>query len=391
MINITSKHLYGVILAIIAIAILSCYRSCVEDVRNEEIVVNQVPFTGTMEVWSQPGMYNQAFGTTTHYYKTQQLWFGSEGNGEPIPVIFNDASDGQIYGSLRVKLPTDTEHMLRIQTDYNGMERLMNDLVRPTVTKVIYSSGTLMSAFESYAEKKNYLIECVTDQLNYGVYKTAVKETETVDALTGEVKKTKVAALIPDSTSAGGYKRSEKSPFAYYGLEIGQVSVSRIAYSEKVNAQIAQQQEANMLVQTSKAKSAAAQQEAIRAEEEGKAAAAKARWEQEKLKATAVTQAEQEREVSRLAAEKAEFDKKKIIAQGQAEAEANRLKVQAGLTPQERAEWDYKTAVGIASALADSKQRWVPEIIMSGNGNSNNAMDAVGLNMMLDVVNKMKK
>ena len=61
------------------------------------------------------------------------------------------------------------------------------------------------------------------------------------------------------------------------------------------------------------------------------------------------------------------------------------------MTPQERAEWDYKTAVGIASALAESKQRWVPEIIMSGNSNSNNAMDAVGLNMMLDVVNKMKK
>ena len=140
-----------------------------------------------------------------------------------------------------------------------------------------------------------------------------------------------------------------------------------------------------------KAKSAAAQQEAIRAEEEGKAAAAKARWEQEKLKATAVTQAEQEREVSRLAAEKAEYEKKRIIAEGQAEAEANRLKVQAGLTPQERAEWDYKTAVGIAEALAGSEQRWVPEIIMTGNNSSSNAMDAVGLNMMLDVVNKMNK
>ena len=35
------------------------------------------------------------------------------------------------------------------------MDRLMNDLVRPTVTKVIYASGPLMSAFESYAEKKN--------------------------------------------------------------------------------------------------------------------------------------------------------------------------------------------------------------------------------------------
>lgn len=331
MVKITKSTLWGIIVAVLAIFCISFIGSIVEDVPNEEIVVNQVPITGEMEVWSQPGMYLQEFGNTTHYFKTQQLWFGSENNGDPIPVIFNDASDGMIYGSLRVKLPTDKEHILRIQTDYNGMDRLMNDLVRPTVTKVIYASGPLMSAFESYAEKKNDLIEHITDQLNNGVYKTTVHEIETTDPLTGETKKTKVAALIPDENAAGGYRRSEKSPFAYYGLEISQVAVSRIAYSQKVNDQIAQQQEANMLVQTSKAKSAAAQQEAIRAEEEGKAAAAKARWEQEKLKATAVTQAEQEREVSRLAAEKAEYEKKRIIAEGQAEAEANRLKVAAGL------------------------------------------------------------
>lgn len=384
------KNLFSILTIVFLVIIAFCASSIVEDVDNEKIVVNQVPLTGTMEVWATPGMKFQAFGSTTTYYKTRQLWFGSEDNGEPIPVIFNDASDGLIYGSLRVKLPTDNVHMLRIQTDYNGMERLMTDLVRPTVTKVIYASGPLMSAFESYAEKKNDLIEYITDQLNNGVYKTTVKTVESVDPVTGEVKKTKVAALIPDSLAAGGYKRSEVSPFSYYGLEIGQVAVSKIAYSDKVNKQIAQQQEANMLIQTSKAKSAAAQQEAIRAEEEGKAEAAKARWAQEKEKAIAVTRAEQEREVSRLAAEKANFEKARIVAQGQAEAEANRLKVQAGLTPQERAEWEYKTAVGIAQALADSKQRWVPEIIMTGNSNSNNAMDAVGLNMMLDVVKKMK-
>ena len=322
--------------AIVLIVALCCIGSLAEDVDNKNIVVNQVPITGEMEVWSQPGLYAQWFGHTTTYYKTEQLWFGAQGQGDPIPVIFNDASDGLIYGSLRVKLPTDREHMLRIQTDYNGMDRLMNDLVRPTVTKVVYASGPLMSAFESYAEKKNDLIEYITDQLNNGVYKTTTKKVETIDPLTGEKKTVNVASLIEDEDSPGGYKRSEKSPFAYYGITIGsddggQVSVSKIAYSDKVNAQIAQQQEANMLIQTSKAKAAAAQQEAIRAEEEGKASAAKAKWEQEKIKATEVTKAEQNREVSRLAAEKAEFDKKRIIAEGEAEAAANRAKVAAGL------------------------------------------------------------
>lgn len=333
--------LIGIVVAVVALFIAICFKSVAEDVRNEEIVVNQYPFTGEMAYWTTPGLKGQWFGKTTYYYKTQQFWFGSSDDdnrqqGTPIPVIFNDASDGLIYGSLRIKLPTDVEHLSRIQTDYNGMDRLMNDLVSQTVTKVIYASGPLMSAFESYAEKKNDLIEYITDQLNNGVYKTAVKIEETTDPVTGEKKTIKLATLIPDETAPGGFKRSERSPFAYYGITIGsdqggQVSISKIDYSDKVKQQIAQQQEANMLIQTSKAKSAAAQQEAVRAEQEGKAMAAKAKWEQEKIKAVEVTKAEQEREVSRLAAEKAEFDKKRIIAEGQAEAEANRLKVAAGL------------------------------------------------------------
>lgn len=390
------KSIFAIIGAILAVVVISLSGKIGEDVKNEEIVVNQYPFTGKMEYWTTPGFKWQWFGKITHYYKTNQLWFGSDNEdakqmGNPIPVIFNDASDGQIYGSLRVKLPTDPVYLARIQTDYNGMDRLMQDLVRPTVTKVIYASGPLMSAFESYAEKKNDLIEYITDQLNNGVYKTTVKVVETTDPITGEVKTVKIASLIPDESAPGGYKRSEVSPFSYYGLEIGQVAVSKIDYSNKVKQQIAQQQEANMMVQTSKAKTLAAQQEAIRAEEAGKAAAIEAKWQQEKIKAVEVTKAEQEREVSRLAAEKAEFDKKKTIAEGQAQAEANRLKVAAGLSPQEAAEWQYKTTVGVAQALANSNVRWVPEIIMNGEGANNSAMDAVGLNMLMDVVNKMNQ
>lgn len=389
------RNIFAIVVGIIAIAFVASLGSIGEDVKNEEIVVNQFPVTGEMEYWTTPGFKWQWFGKSTHYSKTSQLWFGSDNEdgeqmGNPISVIFNDASDGLVYGSLRVKLPTDPTYLARIQTDYNGMNRLMQDLVRPTVNKVIYASGPLMSAFESYAEKKNDLIEYITDQLNNGVYKTTVKTVETVDPITGETKTMKIAALIPDENAPGGYKRSEVSPFSYYGLEIGQVAVSKIDYSDKVKAQIAQQQEANMMVQTSKAKTLAAQQEAIRAEEAGKAAAMEAKWQQEKIKAVEVTKAEQEYEVARLAALKAKEDAKRIEAQGLAEAAAAKAKVAAGLSPLEKATIEKETAIGIAEALANSQVRWVPEIIVSGDGgNGNNAMDAVGLNMMMDIVKKM--
>lgn len=384
-----------VIVAVVAIIALCSIGRIGEDVKNEEIVINQRPMSGRMEYWTSPGFKWQWFGKTTVYFKTQQLWFGSENDqkrqqGNPIPVIFNDASDGMIYGSLRVKLPTETKYLERIQTDYNGMDKLMADLVRPTVTKVIYASGPLMSAFESYAEKKNDLIEYITDQLNNGVYKTTVKTIETVDPITNEKKTIKIASLIPDENAPGGYRRSEVSPFSYYGLEIGQVAVSKIGYSETVRKQIAQQQEANMMVQTSKAKTLAAQQEAIRAEEAGKAAAMEAKWQQEKIKAVEVTKAQQEYEVAALAARKAAEEAKKIKAQGEAEAYAARMKVAAGLTPLERATIEKETKIGVAQALANIK---LPTYVVAGGngGNGNTAMDAMGLKMMTDLVNQMSK
>lgn len=391
--KLSKKKVTAIIVGALVFICLCCIGKFGEDVKNEQIVVNQFPFSGKMVYWTDPGFKWQWFGRTTRYYKTQQYWFGGkdiegESHGTPIKVIFNDASVGYIYGSLRVKLPTDVEHLSLIQTAYTGMDRLMNDLVAQNVTKVIYASGPLMSAFESYAEKKNDMVAYITDQLTNGIYKTTSREVETVDSFTGETKKVRVASLVASDDAPNGYVRSEKSPFSAYGVEIDQVSISEISYDEKVNQQIQTQQQANMSIQTKKAEALAAQQDAIKAEAEGKAAAAKAKWEQERIKATEVTKAEQEREVARLAAEKAEFDKKKIIAEGEAEAAANRAKVAAGLTPQEAAEWAYKTKVGVAEALA--KTAW-PKIVMNGGNGSggNTAMDVIALKQMTDLVDKL--
>ena len=391
-VQVSKGKVTAIVFGIVTLLIICLMGSIGEDVKNEQIVVNQYPITGTMEYWTEPGFEWQLFGRKTEYYKTQQFWFGGkdvegESHGTPIKVIFNDASVGYIYGSLRVVLPTDRKNLGKIQTAYTGMDRLMNDLVAQNVVKVIYASGPLMSAFESYAEKKNDMVFYITDQLTYGVYKTMTREEDVIDSFTGEKKKVKVASLVADENAPNGYVRSEVSPFTSYGVIIDQVSITEITYDDKVTKQIETQQQANMSIQTKKAEALAAQQDAIKAEAEGKAAAAKAKWEQERIKATEVTKAEQEREVSRLAAEKAEFDKKRIIAEGQAEAEANRLKVAAGLTPQERAEWDYKTKVGVAQAVAGIT---LPTVVMGGNtSGGNQTMDIMSLKFATDLVDKL--
>lgn len=294
-----------------------------------------------------------------------------------------------IVGSFRVVLPLDKQNMEKIQRDFGSEDALINNLVRPTLYKVVTACGPLMSSLESVSETRTDLIFYITDQLNNGVYKTRSIKEDVVNELTGDKEKRVRSEIIADENSVGGYARQEVSPFSMYGITSGLVSIIDIKYDKATQDQIDAQKSANLAVITAKTKSLEAIQRTVQITEEGKAAAEKAKWEQEREKAVAVTKAEQEREVARLAAEKAEFEKKRIIAEGEAEAAANRAKVAAGLTPQERAEWDYKKAVGVAEALAGSNVRWVPEIIMGNGSNSTSAMDAVGLNMLLDIVNKM--
>ncbi len=61
------------------------------------------------------------------------------------------------------------------------------------------------------------------------------------------------------------------------------------------------------------------------------------------------------------------------------------------VTPAEKAEWEYKTAVGVAQALAESKVQWVPSVMLGGNNSNNAAMDAVGLKMLMDIVKSLDK
>ena len=393
------QKIWAAIIAVFVIAFVALSGSLMEDADKSKNYVCQMPITGEYVVWNDGGLQWQGFGNVREYAKTSQIEFTdlernetgyiASGSNPAAATTFNDKGRGFIVGSFRVVLPNDEQNMMKIQRDFGSEKALINNLVRPTLYKVVTSCGPLMSSLESVSETRTDLIAYITDQLNNGVYKTRVVKNEVVNEITGEKEVRARAEIIADNSAPGGYARQETSPFSQYGITCGLVSILDIKYDAATQQQIDAQKAANLAVITAKTQAAKAIQETITIEEQGKARAAEAKWEQEREKAVAVTRAEQEREVSRLAAEKAEFDKKKIVAQGQAEAEANRLKVQAGLTPQERAEWDYKTAVGVAEALANSKVRWVPEVMMGSNGNSGSAMDAVGLNMMMDIVSKM--
>lgn len=395
--SITKKTIIGIVTVGIAILLVLICRSMFEDADKSKNYVCQMPITGEYRVWTEGGLQMQMFGNVESYSKTSQVEFsGLEKNEQGYIAIgenpaaaltFNDKGRGMIVGSFRVVLPTDKQNMEKIQRDFGSEKALINNLVRPTLYKVVTACGPLMSSLESVSETRTDLIDYITDQLNNGVYKTRAVKTEVINEITGETELRTSAERIEDASAPLGYKRQEVSPFSQYGISCGLVSITDIKYDAATQDQIDAQKAANLAVITSKTKSIEAMQKTIQIAEEGKAAAEKARWEQEQKKIVEVTKAEQEREVARLAAEKAEFDKKKIIAEGEAEAAANRAKVAAGLTPQEAAEWKYKTDKAVAEAFAQVK---LPTIVMGGGGsNGGDLGNSVGMMMLWNMYKNM--
>lgn len=398
--QINKKKIWGIIIAVLAVVLLFISGSLLEDADKSKNYVCQMPVTGTYVVWTDGGLQWQGCGTVREYAKTSQIEFTqlekneegyiAIGENPAAALTFNDKGRGFIVGSFRVVMPNDEQNMKKIQQDFGSEAALINNLVRPTLYKVVTSCGPLMSSLESVSETRTDLISYITDQLNNGVYKTRVKKVEVLNEITNEKEVRAQAEIITDTNAPGGYKRQETSPFSQYGISCGLVSIIDIKYDKATQSQIEAQKQANLAVITSKTKSLEAMQRTIQITEEGKAAAEKAKWEQEKEKAVAVTKAQQEFEVAELEAKKAKQVALKVQAEGEAKAAANRALVSAGLTPAEKAEWDYKTAVGIAQALAESKVQWVPQVMMGNSNSSNSAMDAVGLKMLMDITSSIK-
>jgi len=400
--KISKSAIIGIFSAVIIVIMMFLFTGAFEDCDKSKIYVNQYPFSGKYAVWTEGGLQQQWWGNTYEYSKTTQVEFtGVEKNDDGYvaagenpgaAVTFNDRGRGFLIGSLRVVLPIDFEHMSKIQQDFGSEQALISTLVRPTLYKVVTSCGPLMSSLESVSETRTDLIQYITDQLNNGVYKTKIHKITVINELTGDSDIVAKAEMIADGNSPGGYKRQEVSPFSQYGIVCNLVSITDIKYDKATQDQIDAQKAANLAVVTAKTKSLEAIQKTILVTEQGKQAAETAKWEQEKIKAKEVTKAQQEFEVAELAAKTAQQVALKVKAEGEAKAAANAALVRAGLTPLEAATIKKETAIGIAHELAASNVQWVPSVMMGGSGsNGNNAMDAVGLKMLMDIVDKMNK
>jgi regulator of protease activity HflC (stomatin/prohibitin superfamily) len=307
-----------VLLVVIPLTITAGFASCgmVTNVDANEIVVIQSPLSGDLSFHTTPGMKYRGFGKVTEYVKRSQFWFsekhdqGKESD-EAITVRFNDGGHAKISGSISWELPLDSASLTRLHQAYGSHKAIEQQLVRTVIEKSVYMTGPLMSSKESFADRRNDLLQYIEDQVQNGIYKTESIQVTQSDQMTGEKRTVNVVKLVMDGAKV---IRTDPSPLALYGIKTFNPSINNIIYDAAVEQQIQAQQSATMQVQTAIAEAKKAEQAAITATKNGEARAATAKWEQEVIKAKEVTQAQQLLEVARLDAQK-NLEFAKIIAQ----------------------------------------------------------------------------
>ena len=263
---------------------------------------------------------------------------------------------------------------------YATYEDLEQKLILPVVRNSLRLTANLMSARESYSEKRADFVFWVWDQVQNGLYETMEETREIVDPVSGQ-KITKRFKII--KTNEDGNPVYQQNPLEGLGLTLANFEVKLFDYTEKVREQISTQQTAIMAVATAVAKAQQAEQEALMVEAEGKANVARERYEEEQVKIRAIVQAQerlavaeleksramveaqQRLEVSALDRQAASEKKREEILLGQGEAERKRLVLQADGALKDKLEAYVRAQQVWASAFA---QRQVPALVMGGTG-----------------------
>ena len=389
-----------------------------------ELLVSQSPF-GTMSCVEGQGFYLKGFANIYKYDKTKsfyfnssnekvkgQGWEGDETDEDDISVTLSRNANADISGYMMYELPTNCDDLIKLHIAQHSESQVKHNLVRNAVLSAVRKTAPLFTAEEAKVTKIAEFRLLAFDQLTEGEYLTTIdvlKEKAGEDEVdsTGkvikkaEVQEYRVTKLKLDSL--GNRIVTKQSALNLYGIKVLQFEIQNVKLDPKAQQQLDIVKEREMQRVANATAAETAKQKAITAKAEGDARIAQAKADQEvqkmtevtqaeKEKAVAVLQAEKEKEVARLEALKAQEVAKKIKAEGEAEAAANRAKVSAGLTPQERLEGEIQMNKDKWDAISRIQVPIVPTNMITSNGKGVSGVDLLGdakaLETLMGTVNK---
>lgn len=306
---------------------------------------------------------------------------------------FSDAIKAEIGTAIVIGVNTDDEEIFLKMADANRSEsKLIYGRVMPNIDAALKNTCKLMDAQEYISGKASDFDRYFRDQLENGTYLVEeyyeeetlpeiIGDTNIIRTITGSTKRSsKQLKFRIKKDSQGNIIRDNKSnTLKQYGITIYQAQVTGIDWEQSFDARLQLQKEQVAQTQLEKQE---AEKEFYRAKKEiakGESEKAKerAKLEKEQIKLTIAAETEAKVAEQNLIAEKkkyevAQYEAKSTKVKADADAYKNRLLVNAGLTPQERANLDKEIAIGVAAEI--SKLKLPDTYITSGSGNNSSGL-----------------
>ena len=368
---------YAVIagLAIVGLIVVSIINPFSWNDGGERTVVQQL--SGKQFVQFESGVYYAGFfakqtawpNQISVSYQQNEADLDLNDNSIEIGVINirfgGDATTANVKGITQYILPNDEKDMVLIHNTHRTPQSLVTKRLSPYTKECLQSSAQLMSSEMHYSGGRAQMAQDFIDQLKNGSFLLMTSEQFVFDSLEKEDKRVYKTEI--QKNGDGTYTRKTSS-IKEYNITVADAQITDVDYEKQVDDMISKKVAASTKASVSKQELMTAQQQALTAKAKGEQALVEIEYEQKQDQTKQVVTAETRKEVAKLEKEAAELENQKIKILADAQSYQNAKLVAAGLTPQEKAEWEYKTKVGVAEKLSKVT---LPNTYISGsNGNS---------------------
>lgn len=356
------------------------------------------PLTGATWVQFEQGIYFKGFWSkTTTYPDAVTVIYSRRDNGPteqvsslnpPVEIRFSDAAKADSEATVKWRLSNNEMEMLLTHKDNRSSQHLTETMLEPYTSECLGFAAQLMESETHYSGGKSKMAEDFQTQLEEGQYIIVTKAEYIQDSTSNTQRKITTTDIRRDSNDIPIRK---KSNIKQYGITLVTATIKSVDYDEIIDEKLKSKIEASTRESISKQEAITAEQEAITAKTQGEKLIAETTAREDAAKLEAVIRAEKEAEVAAQNLKRDKLNAEAQLAVKRANAEGDRLKVIAGLSPQEKAEWDYKKHVDGMRALADGMKGTTWPNVMSfggGEGSPTNPMEAIGLNFMLELNRK---
>jgi hypothetical protein len=295
-----------------------------------------------------------------------------------IGITFIDRVGAAVQISVRMKMPEDPETFRALAESFRHPANLINNTLIPTIKEQISNTGYMFAAQDYISGAATDFRQAVDDQLKYGGFSTERKEyNDTVYTKIQEggprtIKEINTRYKIIRKVDQDGKLIRIPHEITKNNVLVTQVIVDEVypepAFKQRLEAQ--RDISAQKRIEMEKIETARAEQQRIIAEGERDKAKERVDQEKEQVKQLIAieTQLKQEntrKQLAEIALQTARLEAEQNIVRERAQAEANRMKVAAGLTPQERAQLQKEIAIGVAEKIATMQ---LPQVYIEGGG-----------------------